>query len=140
MSHENTNHGSSRAASDEQCATTDSFAEYGVTDGADLIRDAARELGASETVTVDRALIDSVEHAFRTAFLRESGSQTLPDDVDAALDDAAARTHERLGDETHDLRTDVVPAFYRAFAGFHCAYRTATPPDEDAFETASGGG
>jgi hypothetical protein len=123
----------------DACSTTDSFANYGITDGSDLISRAARALGSTrQDVTVTPELTSGVESAFRTAFLAESDDGTLPSTVTAALDDAAVLVVDRFGGETRDLRTDVLPAFYREFAGYHCAYRVANPPAHDAFDDGGG--
>jgi len=42
----------------------------------------------------------------------------------AAVEDARALTREEFVDQPDaDLRTDVIPAFYRRVADFHCVYR-----------------
>ena len=51
------------------------------------------------------------------------GGRDDPVDQRPAVDDARARTAEEFAEEPGaDLRTTVVPAFYRRVAGFHCAY------------------
>ncbi|MFB6177397.1 MAG: hypothetical protein ABEI99_09690, partial [Halobaculum sp.] len=58
----------------------------------------------------------------------------LPPAVVAALDDAAAAIRDTHDGESLDLRTELLPSFYQETAGYHCAYRTAAPPDPDEFE------
>jgi hypothetical protein len=48
--------------------------------------------------------------------------------VAAAVEDAAYFTREQYAGTRADLRTEVVPAFYRSVAGFHSAYREHTAP------------
>ena len=41
-----------------------------------------------------------------------------------AIEDARAHTQDEFDDSPGaDLRTEVIPAFYRRVAGFHCIYR-----------------
>jgi hypothetical protein len=117
------------------CTTTGSFGPYGVHDGSVLVRRIGRLLadtdgeGPYTTGTFDR-----LERAFRLAFAAETGVEELPAPVAAALADASHFTRERYLGATADLRTEVVPAFYRELAGFHCAYvgggRAVDRPDD----------
>jgi hypothetical protein len=124
------------ADSPDSCATTDSFAPYGIPDGTDLIAVAGRSLDArSASITVTPEVIGAVENAFRSAFLAKSSGERLPPVVVAALDDAAVSVADRFSDEPVQLHPTLLTAFYRDFAGYHCAYQTATQPDFDGFET-----
>lgn len=119
----------------EQCATTDSFAVYGIGDGAALISAAASRLGeTSQSVEVSDGTVMAVENAFRDAFVALADGDSLPPAVRAAFGDAAAAIREADAGGTVDLRTEFLPRFYQELAGYHCAYRTATPPDRRAFE------
>ena len=85
----------SSARPTEGCTTTESFDDHGV------------------------------ETAFVWAYLGSTEERGVPEHVEAALDDARVLTHEEFADRPDaNLRTEVLPAFYRRFAGFHCAYRT----------------
>jgi len=110
---------------DENCTTTESFDDHGIEDGSDLIQQAAYRMADVET-TFDptESFFDRIESAFLWAYLGNTEETGVPGHVQAALDDARVLTHEEFADEADaDLRTDVIPAFYRRFAGFHCAYR-----------------
>ncbi|MFB6176884.1 MAG: hypothetical protein ABEI99_07035, partial [Halobaculum sp.] len=88
-----------------RCATTDSFAAYGIDDGSDLIHAAARQLGeTSQTVTVSDTSVAVVENAVRSAFVELADTDKLPPAVVAALDDATAAIRDTHGGESLDLR------------------------------------
>jgi hypothetical protein len=109
----------------DDCTTTKSFDDHGIEDGADLItatyyRLASTEIGFEPTET----FFERLESAFVWTYLGTVDATGVPDHVMAAVEDARALTREEFTDQPDaDLRTDVVPAFYRRVAGFHCAYR-----------------
>jgi len=112
----------------EACSTTESFADHGIEDGTALLEGTHRRLSAPGVPAFDGsvAAYDRLESAFLWAYLATTGQTAVPADVLAALDDARAATAAALADTADpDLRTEVVPTFYRQAAGFHCAYRTA---------------
>jgi len=114
---------------DDGCSTTTSFDTYGIEDGSDLIRGTYYRLVAEGIETVDPSgpFFDRLANSFTHTFVRLAGTDDLPPALAAAIEDATARTAEEVGDDaTVDLRTGVLPAFYRRVAGFHCAYRTGT--------------
>jgi hypothetical protein len=109
----------------DECTTTGSFGDHGV-DGRRLIEGTYRRLAAAEL----RAFEDTagfyrqLESAFLWAYLAAVDEPGVPDHVAYAVDDALAWTRERFADaDDPDVRTEVVPAFYREAARFHCAYR-----------------
>jgi hypothetical protein len=114
------------------CATTGSFAGYGVEDGSVLVRRIYRSLAATDAEgPYTDGTFDRLERAFREAFAAETGLDDLPEPVALALEDALYRTREGYLGATADLRTALVTDFYRDLAGYHCAYTTRRAP---AFE------
>ncbi|WP_435066331.1 hypothetical protein [Halobaculum sp. EA56] len=111
------------------CSSTDSFAAHGVDDGAALVRAAARALDVPGTteVTVEEGVLGVVAAAYREAFRVEAG-RVPPAEVEAALADAVAWTRREDGDRTLRVRDQLLPRFYRRFAGFHCAYHGGERP------------
>lgn len=111
---------------DDTCTTTDSFSEHGIDDGSDLIQRAYYRL-SDETKPVfepTKSFFEQIETAFIWAYLGSNDERGVPEHVEAALDDARVLTHQEFSEEEDaSLRTDVLPAFYRRLAGFHCAYR-----------------
>jgi hypothetical protein len=105
----------------DTCTTTRTFSAYGIPDGSALIRRTHRRLGDGPG-TVDAAAVQRVGAAFRDAFLELAAVETVPEAVSAAVDDAAYFTTEAFDGDDADVRTDLVPSFYRSVAGFHCAY------------------
>lgn len=108
------------------CSTTNSFADHGVPDGTDLVTQTYRRLAGPEApdYAPTAAFFDRLEEAFLWAYLGSVEEAGVPAHVEAAVDDAKALTRAEFADEPDaDLRTDVVPAFYRRAASFHCAYR-----------------
>jgi len=109
------------------CTTTMSFSDHGVDDGADLVSATYYRLLDAGYRGVDPGgeLFEAVETAFvRTYLSHVDDAGGLPAHVAAAVDDARERTAEEFeGRPDADLRTDVLPAFYRRVAGFHCSYR-----------------
>lgn len=111
------------------CATTGSFADYGVEDGSVLVRRMYRSLAGTDAEgPYTGATFDRLERAFRSAFASETGLDGLPEPVDLALEDALYRTREGYLGATRDLRTGLVTDFYRDLAGYHCAYTTPREP------------
>ncbi|MFB6233118.1 MAG: hypothetical protein ABEH61_02550 [Haloarculaceae archaeon] len=111
---------------DESCTTTESFDDHGIDDGSDLIRRAHYRLSGDGIPAFEptEAFFGRIETAFLWAYLGSTEDRGVPQHVEAALTDARALTHEEFSDrQDADLRTEVLPAFYRRFAGFHCAYR-----------------
>lgn len=110
----------------ENCTTVASFEDHGIDDGSELLRRTYYRLaggGPVEFVPSD-AFFDDLADAFVWAYLESTHGTGLPDHVLAALDDAVAVVREQYADDPDaDLRTDVVPAFYRTLANYHCAYR-----------------
>lgn len=110
----------------EECTTTESFADHGIDDGSVLVRRTYYRLAAEEPPEFDPTsrFFDQLELAFLWAYLGSVEENDVPDHVVAAIDDARAWTAEEFEDRPDaDLRTEVIPAFYRRVAGFHCAYR-----------------
>jgi hypothetical protein len=107
----------------DTCTTTRAFDVYGVTDGSVLVRTTHRLVHENDRGTVTDATLDLVAAAFRAAFMEHADVGALPADVAAAVEDALYFTRERYADSDADLRTEVLPSFYREVAGFHCAYR-----------------
>jgi hypothetical protein len=113
----------------EDCSTTTSFADHGIADGADLVSRTGHRLSAVEDLTfapTDR-FFDRLEEAFVWACLGSVDEPGVPPHVEAAIDDARVATAAEFADrEGADVRTEVVPSFFRHLAGFHCAYRSET--------------
>ena len=110
---------------DGECTTTGSFATHGIDDGSRLVSRTYYRLadGGPPEFAPTESFFDRLETAFIWAYLESTGGTDVPDGVLTAVDDARARTAEELADEPGaDLRTTVVPTFYRRVAGFHCAY------------------
>jgi hypothetical protein len=109
-----------------ECTTTESFTDHDIEDGSTLIQRSYYRLAEADRTEFEptEPFFDALESAFLWAYLgtvRESG---VPDHVEAAIDDARAHTVAEFADRPDaDLRTDVIPAFYRHLADFHCAYR-----------------
>jgi hypothetical protein len=116
-----------------ECTTTESFADHDIEDGSTLIqRSYYRLAGAGRTeFEPTESFFDALESAFIWAYLGTTQETDIPDHVEAAIDDARARTAaefagtaaEFVDRPDADLRTDVIPAFYRHLAEFHCTYR-----------------
>lgn len=109
------------------CSTTDSFADHGIESGDVLIRSAYRRLATADAAAFEptESFFETLASAFIWAYLGEVDEPGVPQHVEAAVDDARVLTFEEFRDDPDaDLRTEVVPAFYRRVAGFHCAYRT----------------
>lgn len=110
----------------EECTTTTSFADHGLTDGSALIQRTYYRLAEDGQPSFEPtpAFFDRLAAAFIWAYLETVGGAEVADHVEAAIDDARAMTAAGFADRPEaDLRTDVLPAFYQHVAGFHCAYR-----------------
>lgn len=110
----------------DDCTTTGSFADHGIEDGANLItRTYYRLQGAGRhDFTPTETFFDRLESAFIWAYLGSVDERGIPAHVQNAIDDARSLTHEEFENRPDaDLRTEVIPAFYRRVAGFHCLYR-----------------
>jgi len=110
----------------DDCTTTESFSDHGIGDGADLVTRTYYRLQAGErrAFSPNEDFFDRLESAFVRAYLGSAEEGDVPAHVEMAIEDARALTHEEFEDRpAADLRTEVVPAFYRRVAGFHCVYR-----------------
>lgn len=110
----------------DDCTTTNSFSDHSIVDGADLVTETYYRLQEPDRreFTPSDAFFDRLESAFIWAYLGSVDEPGVPSHVELAIDDARALTREEFDDQpAADLRTDVVPAFYRRVAGFHCRYR-----------------
>lgn len=114
----------------EPCARSDdALASFGI-DGRQLRQRTHDDLVEDGFGTYEptAAYVDRLAQTFRAVLAEQADLLAIPEDVDAAIDDAV---HATLSDHdgNADLRTDVVRTFYRSFAGFYCAYR-GRPLDE----------
>lgn len=110
----------------DDCTTTGSFDDHGIDDGVELIRRTQYRLIAADAGTFEPTdrFLDRLADAFARAYLTVTDTYEVPPHVAAAIDDARVWTGIEFADRPDaDLRTDVIPAFYRRAAGFHCAYR-----------------
>lgn len=108
------------------CTTTGSFSDHGIADGTDLVTSTYYRLREADdrASSDDEAFFARLETAFVWAYLGSVDEPTVPSHVEAAVDDARVLTREEFADRPDaDLRTDILPAFYRRVAGFHCRYR-----------------
>lgn len=108
------------------CTTTGSFSDHGIDDGTELITSTYYRLREADdrASSTDDAFFARLESAFVWAYLGSVEEPTVPSHVEIAIDDARALTRAEFADRPDaDLRTEVVPAFYRHVAGFHCQYR-----------------
>lgn len=112
--------------SGDECTTTGSFSEHGIEDGTDLITSTYFRLQNATRDQFDpsETFFDKLESAFIWAYLGSGEETGVPEHVELAIDDARALTHEEYADQPGaDLRTEVIPTFYRHVADFHCLYR-----------------
>jgi hypothetical protein len=110
----------------DDCSTTDSFSDHGIGDGADLVTRTYHRLPEPDRqqFTPTDGYFDRLESAFIWAYIGSVDEPGVPAHVQTAIDDARARTREEFEERPDaDVRTDVIPAFYRRLAGFHCLYR-----------------
>lgn len=114
------------AAGHGDCTTTGSFADHGIDDGAALITDTYYRLVAAGRPAFEptAAFFDRLESAFVWAYLGAVEERGVPAHVEMAIADARELTREEFaGRPGADVRTEVLPAFYRRVAAFHCRYR-----------------
>lgn len=110
----------------EECTTTRSFADHGIVDGVDLVTRTYYRLadGSSPRFEPTASFFDRLESAFLWAYLGSVEEPGVPEHVELAVEDARSLTETAFDDRPDaDVRTEVIPAFYRRVAGFHCAYR-----------------
>ena len=110
----------------DDCTTTGSFDDHGIDDGSELIRRTYYRLVADgwDTFEPTARFLDRLADAFTRAYLTATDAYELPPHVAAAVDDARVWVGVEFADDPDaDLRGEVIPAFYRHAAGFHCAYR-----------------
>jgi hypothetical protein len=105
------------------CTTTTAFGVYGIEDGQDLIQRTYREVTREGGEPDLSEGFDELGDAFRAAFVDLTGEEPIPRDVAAAVEDGRYFTREEYAGTGADLRTVVVPEFYREVADFLCAYR-----------------
>jgi hypothetical protein len=111
---------------DEECTTTESFADHGLDDGSVLISRTYNRIAADGEPTFEPTpeFFDTLETAFIWAYIGTIDEPGVPPHVEAAIEDAREFTRQEFEDDPDaDLRTDVIPTFYQQVAGFHCAYR-----------------
>ncbi len=108
-----------------ECTTTGSFADHDIEDGSTLIQRSYYRLSDAGRAEFEptASFFDALESAFIWAYLGTVRENGVPEHVEAAIDDARALTAEEFTDREADLRTEVLPAFYRHLTDFHCAYR-----------------
>lgn len=110
----------------DDCTTTSSFDDHGIGDAVDLVTRTYYRLKAADRhqFSPDGAFFDQLESAFIWAYLGSVDEPGVPPHVELAIEDARALTREEYQDRPDaDVRTEVIPAFYRRIAGFHCIYR-----------------
>ncbi|MFT4933069.1 MAG: hypothetical protein ACI91T_002974 [Natronomonas sp.] len=119
----------------EACSTHErAFVEYGVPTGGDLVgamHYRLRNRGTTEAASTPDFL-DALAKSFEDAYIDEASIPIVPEPVAAAIDDARTTYAHRLLDEPdadRDLRTDVLPAFYRLVARYYCENRETYPGD-----------
>lgn len=107
------------------CTTTSSFADHEISDGSTLIRRTYHRLRSAHTeYQPTEPFFDALESAFIWAYLGATEERGVPEHVAAAIDDARAHTKAELEEQSDaDLRTTVIPTFYKHVADFHCVYR-----------------
>jgi hypothetical protein len=110
----------------DNCTTTGSFTDHGVTDGSDLILQTYYRLlddGVAQFSPTEE-FFDHLVDSFRRIYLLSAEEGAVPDHVAAAIDDARVWTAKEYADEPEaDLREEVLPTFYQQAAAFHCQYR-----------------
>jgi hypothetical protein len=115
-----------RDESTDDCTTTGSFGDHDIEDGSSLVQRTYYRLAEADGLEYEptEAFFEELETAFIWAYLGSVDGAGIPDHVQTAIDDARVFTAEDFADRPDaDLRTEVVPTFYRYAAGFHCAYR-----------------
>lgn len=110
----------------DDCTTTGSFRDHGIGDGVDLVTRTYYRLRAGERqpFSPNEAFFDRLESAFIWAYPGSVDERGVPPHVERAIEDARALTEAEFANRPEaDLRTAVIPEFYRRVAGFHCIYR-----------------
>lgn len=110
----------------EECTTTRSFEDHGIADGVDLVTRTYYRLadGSVPAFEPTASFFDRLESAFLWAYLGSVEEAGVPTHVELAVEDARSLTEAEFRDRPGaDVRTEVIPSFYRRVAGFHCAYR-----------------
>jgi hypothetical protein len=108
----------------EACTTSDTaFLDYGLPNGGTLVPATYYILAARDGGTFEPTpeYVHRVADAFRTAFVRRAPLPVVPEPVDAAVEDAVTATIHDFVREV-DLRTEVLPTFYRRVAAYTCTY------------------
>ncbi|WP_137285646.1 hypothetical protein [Halorussus salinisoli] len=113
------------------CTTrNNAFAGYDIPSGTDLVHKTWYLLidRGYDTFEPTEVFANQLGEAFRTAFVRTAPVPIVPEPVDEAIIDAASITVYEHGDQPDaDLRTVVLPSFYRAVADLYCDYRIGYP-------------
>jgi hypothetical protein len=112
----------------ETCSTHDNaFADYGIQTGTDLVHRTHYRLRDREYTdpAATPAFLDALEKSFQAAYVDAAAVPIVPEPVAAAIDDARTAMAHRLldGGADGDLRSDVVPDYYRLVASYYCEYR-----------------
>lgn len=108
----------------ETCSTSDAaFLDYGLPNGQVLVPATYYVLSGRDEATYEPspAYVHRIADAFRTAFVRRADLPVVPEPVDAAVEDAVTATLHEFDGEA-DLRTAVLPTFYRRVASYACTY------------------
>ncbi|MEF8825082.1 MAG: hypothetical protein V5A27_01880 [Halapricum sp.] len=110
----------------DDCTSTGSFSDHGIGNGVDLVTRTYYRLQGTERHEFEptQRFFDQLESAFIWAYLGSVDESGVPTHVELAIEDARTLTQDEFHDKPDaDLRTEVIPAFYRRVAGFHCIYR-----------------
>lgn len=111
------------------CTTrTAAFTDHGIRDGTDLVSRTyyALVISGHATPEVTSEFAEHVAAGFRRAFIRKAAMPLVPETVEAAIEASTDVVVHRLLDEPDvDLRTDLLPAYYRAVANAYCAHLAA---------------
>ncbi|MDY6818113.1 MAG: hypothetical protein SVG88_05565 [Halobacteriales archaeon] len=104
------------------------FVDHSIDDGTDLIARTYYALAATGDRTPEPSPVyaDRIANAFRKAFIQSADVPLVPEPVDAAIEEASdLLVHRILDNPDADLRTELLPAFYRTVARTYCAYLEA---------------
>lgn len=111
------------------CTTrTAAFTDHGIRDGTELVSRTYYALVTSGHATPEMSgeYAEHVATAFRKAFIRKAAVPLVPEPVEAAIEASTdIVVHRLLDDSDADLRTEVLPAYYRAVANAYCAHLAA---------------
>jgi hypothetical protein len=108
----------------DACTTSDTaFLDYGLPNGGVLVPATYHVLAGRDEGTFEPTpeYVHRIADAFRTAFVRQAALPVVPEPVDAAIEDAVTATIHEFTREA-DLRTEVLPTFYRRVAAYTCTY------------------